>query len=209
METAARSLLRQLTGKNRIVSLGQVLTELNAAVHRARRENRISKTAAEQLLHFSASARHKIKLSDHDIKIVLRCLSTAKNNHAATEPPPALDSTNFPAMVSSKKAVLDADAETSMPPIRLPPTCTTPATPISPELATAPAPAPTLAIQMMNPPPPQQPQQPQTMMMPPPMPVLDANCWYRHRSGTMYFGVPPAEGVVSHGRIVHGELVGM
>ena len=82
MEAAARSLLRQLTGKNRS-NLGQVLIELNAAVHSARRENRISKATAARLLHFSASARHKIKLSDHEIQNVLRCLSATKNNHHA------------------------------------------------------------------------------------------------------------------------------
>ncbi len=189
MEAAARSLLCQLTGKNRIGHLGEVLADLNAAVHRARRENRISKTTAARLLHFSASTRHKIKLSDHEIQIVLRCLSATKN-HAATELQLALDSTNFPAMPSSKKkqkeAVLAAGAEASMPPLRLP--CAVPAAPAPPKSM--------LAMQKMKP-------------APPPMPALDANCWYRHRTGTMYFGVPPAEGVVSHGRIVHGELVGM
>lgn len=188
MEATAHSLLRQLTGKDRVGTLEQVLGYLNTAVHRSRRENRISKTTATRLISFSTSARHKIKMSDYDIQLVLRCVS--QQHHPRAETPPTLDRKNFPPM--------------GMPAIQLPPTsCDVPAPTVS-SLATAqealpPAPQqPTPAIQMMQ------------QMAPPMMPMQHKeNCWYQHRSGTMFFGVPPPEGVVRQGRIVDGGLVGM
>jgi len=190
MEAVAHSLLRQLTGKDRVGTLEQVLAHLNAAVHRARRENRISKTTAARLISFSASARHKIKMSDHELKLVLHCLSA--KYHSRVEPPPKIDRKNFPPMAPK------------MPAIQLPPTsCDAPAPSVASlsdaqEAPPPPNPPPTPAIQMMQP--------PQPMM---PVHAATVNCWYQHRSGTMYFGMPPAGGVVRQGTIVNGELVEM
>lgn len=188
MEAAAHSLLRQLTGKDRVGTLEQVLAYLNTAVHRARRENRISKTTAARLISFSASARHKIKMSDHDLKVVLQCLST--KDHSRAEPPPKFDRKNFPPMAPK------------MPAIQLPPTsCEVPAPSVT-----------SLSDAQEAPPPPNPPPMPAIQMMQP-QPMMPTNaevsCWYQHRSGTMYFGMPPAGGVVRQGTIVDGELVEM